>query len=257
MMKPLLILVGVLSGAVAALAGPPDGPPVSGYQMMTPETQQLQDDDFLNPAMFLVDRGITLWGREWTQGGATCQSCHSDIASDMAGVAARYPRIDPVSGQMVSLEGKIISEIAGRLGAPAPDYESEDLLALTALIGFQSRGMPMNVAVTPDSGPWIAKGKEIFETRRGQLNLSCANCHQDHWGEKLRGDTLSQGHINAFPVYRLTWSDFGSRQRMFTWCMESIRSEPYAYGSEEFLAMETYLAVRGAGLPIETPGVRR
>jgi sulfur-oxidizing protein SoxA len=256
-MKPYLIMLGSTLLAMVASVGHTEAPPISGYQFMAPETQQLQDDDFLNPAMFLVEKGATLWGQEWTDGGATCQSCHQDIATDMAGVAAVYPRTDPVSGGLVSLEMKVISEIAGRLGAAAPAYGSEDLLALTALIGFQSRGMPTNVAVTPDSAPWIEKGREIFYTRRGQLNLSCANCHQDHWGDKLRGDTISQGQINAFPIYRLTWSDFGSRQRMFTWCMESIRAEPYDYGSDEYLALEAFLAVRGAGLAIETPGVRR
>lgn len=104
---------------------------------------------------------------------------------------------------------------------------------------------------------WVDRGREIHDTRRGQLNLSCASCHQDNWGQKLRGDTISQGQINAFPIFRLTWDGVGSRHRMFTWCMEAIRAEPHAYGSDAYLALETYLAQRGRGLPVETPGVRR
>ena len=230
---------------------------ISGYEFMEPSTRELQDDDFLNPGIFLLDEGTALWGRPLGVGSETCQSCHTDIAADMAGVASRYPTYDADLGRVVSLEMKINAEIVGRLRGKPLEYESEDLLALTALIGYQSRGMPLEIDSSPEAVSLAEEGKEIFQTRRGQLNLSCQNCHEEHWGEKLRGDTISQGQINAFPVYRLTWTDVGSRQRMFVWCMESIRSEPYDYGSDEFLALEAFLAIRGQGLLIETPGVRR
>jgi sulfur-oxidizing protein SoxA len=230
---------------------------ISGYEFMEPSTRELQDDDFLNPGIFLLDEGTALWGRPLGVGSETCQSCHTDIAADMAGVASRYPTYDADLGRVVSLEMKINAEIVGRLRGKPLEYESEDLLALTALIGYQSRGMPMKIDSSPEAVSLAEEGKEIFQTRRGQLNLSCQNCHEEHWGEKLRGDTISQGQINAFPIYRLTWTDVGSRQRMFVWCMESIRSEPYDYGSDEFLALEAFLAIRGQGLLIETPGVRR
>lgn len=230
---------------------------ISGYEFMEPSTRELQDDDFLNPGIFLLDEGTALWGRPLGVGSETCQSCHTDIAADMAGVASRYPTYDADLGRVVSLEMKINAEIVGRLRGKPLEYESEDLLALTALIGYQSRGMPIQIDSSPEAVSLAEEGKEIFQTRRGQLNLSCQNCHEEHWGEKLRGDTISQGQINAFPIYRLTWTDVGSRQRMFVWCMESIRSEPYEYGSDEFLALEAFLAIRGQGLLIETPGVRR
>jgi sulfur-oxidizing protein SoxA len=230
---------------------------ISGYEFMEPSTRELQDDDFLNPGIFLLDEGLALWGRPLGTGSESCQSCHTDIVTDMAGVAARYPAYDAELGRVLSLEMKINAEIVGRLQGKSLDYESDDLLALTALIGYQSRGMPMEIDSNPETLLLAEVGSEIFQTRRGQLNLSCHNCHEQHWGEKLRGDTISQGQINAFPIYRLTWTDVGSRQRMFVWCMESIRSEPYDYGSDEFLALETFLAARGRGLLIETPGVRR
>lgn len=256
-MKLNLLWPALICAAFGAAADTKDMVPLSGYAFMEPATRDLQDDDFLNPAMFLVEDGTSLWDQRWLPGGATCRSCHQDIATDMRGVAARYPQIDPGSGRLVSLEMKINAEIQTKSGGAPLAEGAHDLLSLSALIGFQSRGMPMTAAITPDTRQWIDDGEQIFQTRRGQLNLSCANCHQDHWGEKLRGDTISQGQINDFPIYRLTWGEVGSRQRMFTWCMESIRSEPYAYGSDEFLALEMYLAVRGSGLLIETPGVRR
>ena len=253
-----LLLALLLAGPVPAQEG--GFVARSGYDFMEPATRQLQDDDFLNPAFLLLERGQQLWDRAWpgaAGAAASCQGCHGDPATSMRGVAARYPVFDAGRGGMINLELKINREVAEKLGGAPLAHESEDLLALTALIGYQSRGLPMQIAVDDATRPWVERGREIFETRRGQLNLSCANCHQDHWGEKLRGDTISQGQINAFPIFRLTWDEVGSRHRMFTWCMESIRSQPYAFGSDEYLALETFLALRGAGLPVETPGVRR
>lgn len=250
-----LVLVLALLFPAAALSEP-----ISGYQFMEPSTRQLQDDDFLNPAFFLVERGRQLWDGAWPgapEGAASCQSCHGAPESSMRGVSARYPALDSATGKLVNLELKIQSEIARKLSAEPPQYESADLLALTALIAFQSRGMPLDVPTGEKVAGWLAQGEEIYTTRRGQLNLSCQNCHGEHWGQKLRGDTISQGHSNAFPIFRLIWDEVGSLHRMFSWCMEAVRAEPYAYGSEEYLALELYLADRGRGLTIESPGVRR
>jgi sulfur-oxidizing protein SoxA len=38
--------------------------------------------------------------------------------------------------------------------------------------------------------------------------------------------------------------------------MRNIRAKPYKRGSDEFVALEAYLAHRGSGLSIETPAVR-
>ncbi len=255
MAKIWIILAMICTPALADEAA--GEAPISGYEFMAPGTQQLQDDDFLNPAFFLIENGHALWDRPWGEAARSCRSCHDDPNAGMRGVAAGYPKYDKGLRRFVNLEMKINSEISQRLGGEALNYEGEELLALTTLITYQSRSMPMAIARGEESKAWIDWGREIYFKRRGQLNLSCRNCHDEHWGDKLRGDVISQGHINAFPLFRLTWGEVGSRHRIFTWCMTQIRAEPYAFGSDEYLALEAYLAVRGEGLLIEAPGVRR
>jgi len=229
----------------------------SGYDYMEPETRALQDDDFLNPGFFLVDEGRRLWQMPMGAAGQSCADCHGPVESAMRAVAARYPVYDASTGGLLNLELRISSEIADRMQAQTLPYDAPELMALTALISFESRGMAMQPDLVPESQPFLERGREIYEQRRGQLNLSCPQCHEDHAGDRLRGDVISQGQINAFPIYRLLWSEPGSRHRMFEWCMESVRAEPFKRGSDEFVALELYLATRGAGLLIEAPGVRR
>ena len=229
----------------------------SGYLYMEPPTQALQDDDFLNPAFFAVERGQQLWRQVEGSEEYSCASCHEDAVVTMRGVAARYPVYDAKAGGIVNLEARINEMRVAYMGAKPYAYESDALLALTTYVSLQSRGMAMQVAIDGPSRPWFDAGKEFYYKRRGQLNLACANCHEDNAGQKLRGDVLSEGQINGFPVYRLLWNSMGSRHRMFAWCNTSLHSEPYAPGSPEYLALELYLAWRGRGLSLETPAVRR
>lgn len=229
----------------------------SGTEFMTPATRALQDDDFQNPGMFAVDRGRELWSKAEGRDGRSCASCHGGDGTSLRGVAATYPRFDAARGGLVNLEMRINAERTGRMGAPAFAYESEDLLALTAFVAFQSRGLPMSPEIGGPAAPFFEAGQQFFMQRRGQLDLACANCHEALVGARLRGDTISQGQINGFPIYRLQWRTMASRHRLFEWCNTSVRAEPYALGSEEYLSLELYLAWRGRGLPIEAPGVRR
>lgn len=229
----------------------------SGYLYMDEGTRSLQDDDFLNPGMFAVEAGEVLWNAADPVTGVSCASCHEDAESSMRGVAARYPVYDPEIGGLINLEQRINQMRIETMGAEPFEYESDDLIALTAYIASQSRGMPIEVAIDGPAAPFFEAGKAFFFERRGQLDLSCSQCHDDHAGQKLRGDLISEGHVTGFPIFRLLWDEMGSRHRMFQWCNISIRAEPYAFGSPEYLNLELYTAWRSMGLPIETPAVRR
>lgn len=224
----------------------------SGYLFLSPATRALQDDDFQNPGMFAVERGRLLFQR--AEGGRSCASCHAD---GLKGVAARYPKYDAARGRLVNLELAINDERARRMKLAPLTYESEDMLALTAFLTFQSRGLPMQVDITGPAAAHFENGRAFYMQRRGQLDLACSQCHDALVGTKLRGDVISQGQINGFPIYRLGWRAMASRHRLIEWCNTSIRAEPHAYGSDEYLALELYLAWRGRGLAIEAPGVRR
>ncbi len=232
-------------------------PPKSGYDFMSPDTRALQDDDFLNPGFFAIDAGRALWSQPEGPAAKSCADCHGAAETSMKGVAAHHPVFDADLGAMINLEGQINRCRKERMGAVEWDYDSPNLLAMAAYVSLQSRGLPMTVAVDGPAAPHFKAGQLLYHTRRGQLNLSCADCHEDRAGRRLRGDVISQGQVNAFPVFRLLWDGMGSRHRMFEWCNSSVRAEPYAKGSSEYLDLELYLAWRGAGLPIEAPGLRR
>jgi L-cysteine S-thiosulfotransferase len=212
----------------------------SGYEFMSRETRAMQDDEATNPALFTLMEGEALFK-------SNCAQCHAD----MKGVAARYPAVK--AGKLVNLEQQINACRTERQKAPAFAYESRELLALTAYVGRESRGMP--IAVTADE-KHLAAGRAIFERRQGQLNLSCSQCHDDNWGKSLAGTPIPQAHPTGYPIYRLEWQGMGSLQRRLRNCMIGVRAEPYAYGSPELVELELYLMWRARGMKVETPAVR-
>ena len=175
----------------------------------------------------------------------------------MRGVAARYPRIDSASGKLLNLESRINRCRTERMGAEPLRYESEELLALTAYLARQSLGVPIATNIDGTARAHFEAGRAAYNLRRGQMNLSCAHCHDANWGRRLLSETISQGHLNAYPAYRMEWQTMGSLQRRMRACLSGIRAEMLPYGSQEYLDLELFLAWRAQGLPIETPGVRR
>ena len=248
-------LIGVLS--VAALAG--DIPPTdrrSGFDFMGAESQAMQRDDTANPGMLWVHDGEALWNRRTGLRGRACADCHGDARITMRGVAARYPAFDRRLDRALALEDRINQCRTEHQGAPALAWESQELLAATAYVAHQSRGLAIAGSADERMAPVIEAGRRLFAARQGQLNLSCAGCHDDHWGQRLAGNPVPQGHPTGYPLYRLEWQGLGSLQRRLRNCMVGMRAEPFAFGSPDHVALEAYLMSRASGLVVETPAVR-
>jgi sulfur-oxidizing protein SoxA len=228
----------------------------SGWRFRADETQAVQMDDFDNPGMIGVDMALDDWAAVDGSEGKSCASCHEDAGTSMKGVRAVYPKWNEAAGEVRTLEMQINDCRTTRMGAEEWKYAGGDMVDMTALIASVSRGMPVNVAIDgPAQSTWEA-GKELYYTRTGQLELSCSNCHEDNYGNMIRADHLSQGQINGFPVYRLKNTKLNAVHSRFKGCVRDTRAETFAVGSDEFVALELYVASRGNGLSVEGPSVR-
>jgi len=220
-------------------------------EFISPEMRAQQEDPSRHPGWLWVDEGEALW----QDGARNCQSCHGAITT-MAGVAARYPAVAG-DGALLNLEGRIERCRSENQSQPAFGLESEPLLALTAAIARQSRGMPVSVRVDGPAAAHLAEGQAFYETRQGQLNLSCSQCHDENAGRRLRGDTISHGLGTGYPAYRLEWNGVGSLHRRLRACSLGVRATQFPLGSHEYLTLELYLASRAQGMAVEAPGLRR
>jgi sulfur-oxidizing protein SoxA len=227
----------------------------SGWLFRGTETRAMQADDFDNPGMLFVEQAEDVWNTVDGSEDKSCASCHG-ASEEMAGVKAVYPKWNETAGEVRTIEMQVNDCRENQMGAEKWGYTSGNMVNMTALLASVSRGMPVNVAIDgPAQSVW-EDGKELYYTRTGQLEMSCANCHEDNYGSMIRADHLSQGQINAFPVYRLKNTKLNAVHSRFKGCVRDTRAETYSPGSPEFIALELYVSSRGNGLSVEGPSVR-
>ena len=249
----LVLAATAIPAAAAGVASPERR---SGYEFMGRETRAMQDDDTANPGMLWVLDGEVLWNSKTGAAELACFDCHGDARASMKGVAARYPAFNAARARPVNLEQRINICRTERQKAPPFAYESRDLLALAAYVGRQSRGLQIAVEIDERTKPFVEAGRDAFHRRQGQLNLSCAQCHNDNWDKRLAGNVITQAHPTGYPIYRLEWQGLGSLERRLRNCLVGTRAQAYDFGAAELVDLELYLMWRARGMKIETPAVR-
>lgn len=231
---------------------------LSGWHYRTDETRDIERDTFQNPGMLGVAEGEEIWNTVEGTEGKSCASCHNDAAVSMKGVGASYPKWDADSGKPINVELRINKCRVENMGAEPYKFDKGGQKPLTAFIKHQSLGMPVEMDLSEgDMQNWWEQGKETYYLRTGQLNLSCASCHEKNHGKYIRADHLSQGNVNGFPTYRLKQNKLISLHNRFRGCIRDTRAEFPAAFSDTLMGLEVYLTWRGTGLSVETPGVRQ
>jgi sulfur-oxidizing protein SoxA len=249
---PLTCVLAVTFPAAAHAQTPPLK---SGSEFQSASTRALEADEFANPGMLWVTQGERLWNTKQGTAGKSCADCHR--AADMKGVAAKLPAYVATARRVLNLEGTINRCVMGQQKARALQAESNELLALSAFVARQSKDLPLKVATDGPARDTYEHGKTLYFQRIGQMNLACSHCHDRNWGKTLLAESISQGQPNGWPAYRLEWQTLGSLQRRLRACFFGVRAEQPAYGSDDLIALELYLAKRAEGLKVEAPGVRR
>lgn len=255
MMRALLV------GAAVALTWPVRAQVTDvrrpGSLDMGPALRAMQADDAQNPGMLWVKGGVVAWEAAPASAAPSCASCHGPI-DRMRGVAARHPTIDRTgpAPRVVTLAGRIQSCRTQRQGLPAFAREAPEWLRLETALANQSRGMPLKPPNDSDARALSKEGEAVYRQRIGQLDLSCAQCHDDRAGLKLGGAVIPQAHPTGYPVYRSEWQSVGSLQRRLRACMVGVRAQPFDAEDPAWARLELYLMRRAAGMTGDAPAVR-
>lgn len=244
----------LLAAALAVSTAAGGEPRRSGFDEMSQALQAMQRDLSQHPGQLWVNEGLALWQRAGPGNGKRCADCHAQMS--MRSVAARYPKADVEADATgaLSLAGRVDRCRQRHQGLTPQGAEGAQVLALTAWLAEQSKGSV--IEPDPRLAAWRSRGAALWRQRFGQLDLSCAHCHDERAGARLGGALIPQAHPTAYPVYRLEWQALGSLERRLRGCLAGVRAEPFAPGADEWLALEAYMIQRAAGMLHEGLGVR-
>jgi len=203
-----------------------------------------------------VDQGDELFHKEFAN-GKSFASCFPDYEK---GIKQSYPYFNEASGKVVTLEGDINKCLKDN-GEKTCKWKKGKIAYIGAYIAYMSRGNLINVKTpsTPKALAAYNRGKKHFYAKRGQLNMSCADCHYNNAGSMIRADILSPalGHSSGFPVYRNKWADVGTLHRRFGGCNNQVRAKPFKAQSDEYKTLEYFLTYMSNGLEINGPSLRK
>ena len=225
------------------------------YSMNEDMRKQWIEKEDLPPYDFALDRGKELFSTPF-KSGKTLADCFPNKG---IGIRQNYPYFDEKRDEVITLE-LAVNRCLQDNGEKPYSYVKDDMAAVTAYMAFTSRGKPFDIKIpkNPRALQAYENGKQYFYQRRGQLNFSCASCHVQSPGERIRAEVLAPalGILNAMPIYRSEWGGMGTISRRLTSCNSQVRATPLEPQDPEYRNLEYYLSYLSNGLPISGPGAR-
>ncbi len=203
-----------------------------------------------------LDKGKALFKKKFANGKGYAD-CFPNYKK---GIKHNYPYFDKQSGKVITMEAAI-NTCRTNNGEKPLKWKKGPITQVGAYIAFLSRGHKINVKVPNDPRALAVynRGKKFFYAKRGQLNMSCADCHYYNAGKRIRADILSPalGHPSGFPVYRNKWGGIGTLHRRYAGCNKQVRAKPFKAQSKEYTALEYFETYMSDGLPENGPSIRK
>lgn len=207
-----------------------------------------------------IYRDITRKGKKlFTARFANGNSYDFCFRSSGIGIASDYPYYDVLTGKVETIATEI-NQCREENGEAAYAYESAEIKAIQLYMASTSRKNITNIIMPnePAAEKAFDAGKQIFFSRRGQLDMACAHCHIDYADKRYAGKSLPSalGLPLRMPRYDSKTDDVITLQQRINHCLSYTKAKPFTLQSETMRNLEFYLFYVNNGLPLNAPGVQ-
>lgn len=201
-----------------------------------------------------IDAGKKLYEKKF-KNGKSFKDCFPDPA-----IAGEYPKF--IKGKGVVTLSNAINNCLVENGEKPWKLTKGKIADLEAFFANASKekGKRIHIVInSKEAAQAYERGKKEYYTQRGYLKLSCANCHVQGAGKRVRNEYLSPlfGAVTHFPVYRMKWQGLGTLERRIKGCEKNQGETPHKPGSKWTREMLYFMAYMSNGLPVDGPDVRK
>ncbi|MEA1914823.1 MAG: sulfur oxidation c-type cytochrome SoxA [Campylobacterota bacterium] len=202
-------------------------------------------------------------GEEIYENSAALKACFPDVT-----IGGDYPYFDDAKKEVVTLTSAINACVVAA-GEKKWGEKKGKMANLQAFISYSTMEAEKKVNIKIQSAEAAAayeRGKQEYYTERGYLNLSCATCHVQGAGKRVRNESLSQllGHTTHFPVFRLKWgakdknsNGLGTLERRMEGCNKDQGENPHKTNSKWMKELLYFMAYMSNGMNVDGPDVRK
>ncbi len=202
-------------------------------------------------------------GQELYEGSKAIKACFPDTT-----IGGDYPYFDEKKKSVVTLTSAINDCIVASGGKKWNEKKGK-MAHLQAYFSYSTMEAEKKVNIKITSAEAAAayeRGKKAYYSQRGYLKLSCATCHVQGAGQRVRNESMSQllGHTTHFPVYRLKWgakdknSDgLGTLERRMNGCNKDQGENPHKPSSKWMKELLYFMAYMSNGMNVDGPDIRK
>ncbi|MDO8958289.1 MAG: sulfur oxidation c-type cytochrome SoxA [Rhodocyclaceae bacterium] len=224
-----------------------------------PKEERDNLDPFVNEAMAAMEKGKVLYARAGPR-KQSCASCHAEPERMFKNWAAAMPKYEPRLRKVIGVEEFVTRHARATTGDEFL-LQSDQNIALSIYMRYLANGQPINVDTQSKAHKLaIQRGTKLLNTKIGQMNLACVDCHTaERGGSKwIRGQWLGEfrGQQGHFPTWRTSRTEIWDINKRFQWCNVSVRANELQPGSAEYGDLELTLSALNKGIKISVPGIR-
>ena len=180
-------------------------------------------------------------------------------------IVGDYPMFDEKMGKVITLSGKIMQcakEAGLKEGKKDWNMKQGIMTDLQAYLAYESTeaGKKVNTQINSiEAALAYEDGKKEFYKQRGYLKLSCATCHVQGAGKRVRVDYMSPvlGAVTHFPVYRIGKSQMYTLEGRLGGCNRNMGEKPHKAGSTWSNNILYFMAYMSKGMKLDGPDIRK
>jgi len=270
-----------LIGVIGATYAEPSKAPEDVLQGLIDETQSpylTQSEQNLmmmpdNPAYWLEEDGKALFHEKRGPNKVSLEGC--DLGKGPGVVKGAYvelPRYFEDTGKVMDLESRLVYCMTELQGFAKDDPavkkrhgSSSDMMQLQTYIAAQSNGMAWKPPLDhPMEKAMRDAGEVLFYRRAGMSDFSCATCHTNPSGTRIRASVLP--NINepeewtkaiSWPAERVGHGNVRSSQHRMRGCYYQMRQAGLQSNAEAAMALMTFWTDAARGQPAILPDLKR
>jgi sulfur-oxidizing protein SoxA len=245
-MKRIYLLTGLaLLGLGAFFAYTQGQKPLDPFEEAMRQRQMYLETFGVLPGELFAEEGKELFHRKGSS-GKTLEACDFGKGPGvLEGVYAILPKYFPDSKRVEDLESRVYTCMQTVQGYKPQEIKRDEVRAITTYIA--SLSSKAKIQVVPKHPAELAMynlGRELWYTRAGPRDMSCAVCHDQYAGQRVRLSPVrspKQGLGNEWPAYRFEEDKLYTFEDRINFCYESIGIPKPEFYSEPHIALATYI----------------
>jgi len=228
---------------------------IGSYSYAKDAKAQYEEIKEMPPYEDAVDAGEELYNKKF-KNGKSFASCFPNTK-----IGGNYPYFDESRKEVISISSAI-NECLVSNGEKKWNMKKGKMASLEAYFAFSSTEAEKKVDIkisSKEASDAYERGKEFYYSQRGYLKLSCATCHIQGAGQRVRNEKLSPllGQTTHFPVYRLKWDGLGTLERRMAGCVKDQGQVPPKANSVVMKELLYFMAYMSNGMNVDGPDIRK